>query len=85
MEKPEFKLRQKLLKDIAQKYRWSFIDIDTNTFRVSYVDESEDFRADVYLSKLTVCLAKRRSNPKFLKKRTWKQIDKIFGNPRTAK
>lgn len=85
MQKTEFKDLQKKLIEIAQKYRWNFTDIDTNTFRCSFVDVTDSWHADVYLSKLTVCLSRKGTNPKFLKKRTWEQIDKIFSSPRLAK
>lgn len=50
------KQRHNAVKELAEKYGWAYANGDKNTYKVCYIDRMGIYRADIYLSTLTIGL-----------------------------
>jgi hypothetical protein len=75
--------RHKTVEELADKYKWSFVGGDRNTYKVSYIDSMGIYRADVYLSTLSVGLLPIGAGleMKWFKKIDYKKIEDILKSP----
>jgi len=81
MDINDFKEKKKLIDKLATKYDWQSAPCDSSVGRISYNDEFNIYRIDIYTSKMTVCILPKGTNPVYKKKQNIQMIGEIFRNP----
>lgn len=77
----DFKQKKQRIDKIAASYSWSSLPSDESNGRISYIDELNVYRIDIYTSKMTVCILPKGDKPTYMKRQNFDMIDNILKNP----